>query len=153
MTGRRAFASLVLFVTFFTLCPLFSAHALNDGQIVKLINNYRRGVGLKVLKGSVLLSRSSRLKVTDMIGQGYFGHTNPAGEPFHANFSKAGYTYGQAGEILATGCVSEKCVIDAWLRSPPHRHAMLDPGYRDIGCSSLPAPRSGYYVVCHLGNR
>jgi uncharacterized protein YkwD len=142
----------LLFVVVFTQGFLFPAHAMGDRQVVRIINECRRSHGLKPLRDDPRLMQSSRLKVIDMTRQGYFDHTSPAGEPFHVNFRRVGYTYGRVGEVLAGGCENERCVLDVWLRSPPHRESMLSPAFQDIGCSSARAPDGrGFYVVCHFG--
>ncbi|OPY67222.1 MAG: Cysteine-rich secretory protein family protein [Syntrophorhabdaceae bacterium PtaU1.Bin034] len=149
MKQLAATALFVLFV-FFPCTFLYSAD-LNNSQIVKLINSYRKSQGLVPFKENAKLKRSSRIKTDDMVTNRYFGHDDLRGDPFYTNIRRVDYRYRNVGEVLARGCRNEKSVLRVWLNSPPHRAAILDPVFRDIGCSNRLGHDHGFYVVCHLG--
>ena len=42
---------------------------------------------------------------------------------------------GRGYEVASRGCYTVDCALYAWIDSPPHRKALLDPSFRAIGCS------------------
>lgn len=147
--GRFLGIAAALFCFLFIAGPAASAY-LNDGEIVELINRYRRVHNLKPLKENLKLKLSSRLKVKDMASHGYFSHAGSNGEAFHLNVRKANYTYRAIAEILALNGPNERLVFEAWVNSARHRATIMDPDLDEISCSNG-SSRSGAYVACHLG--
>jgi uncharacterized protein YkwD len=123
---------------------------MNNTKIIKLINAYRTKNGLPILRQNPMLGMSTELKIKDMVRQSYFAHTNPEGRPFSDNVKRAKYDYRSVAEVLAKGCRSETQVLTLWAKSPAHNHALLDPAFLDINCSSS-FSRGLTYVACHLG--
>lgn len=99
------------------------------------INIVRQTYGLRVIRGSTPLNRSSLLKA-DAVRRCGFSHT-PCGMSFSRTFQKAGYLPARAfGENLAWGqgeFGSPIRAISMWLNSPPHRANLLAPRWRDLG--------------------
>jgi len=99
------------------------------------INVVRHAYGLRVIRGSTPLNRSSLLKA-DAVRRCGFSHT-PCGMSFSRTFQKAGYLPARAfGENLAWGqgdFGSPIRAIQMWLNSPPHRMNLLAPRWRDLG--------------------
>jgi uncharacterized protein YkwD len=109
-------------------------------------------VEIGTLRENSQLLKSSRFRTDEIVSTGYFNHTSPDGTPFYSDIQKANYYYRKAGEVLARGCETEKCVLDIWIASPAHRQIMTGRGFRDIGCSAEPAgPEDRFVVVCHFG--
>ncbi len=150
MVLRFLIAGTLLFFLALTVPSTYSAQ-LNNGEIIRLVNGFRQSQGLRPLKENVRLRQSARLKVNDMARKRYFGHTNPEGERFERNIQRVRYPYTNVAEILARGCDSERSALNVWIDSPRHRDAILDPVFRDIGCSSIPGRNDGWYIACHLG--
>jgi uncharacterized protein YkwD len=74
-----------------------------------------------------------------MVVNGYFAHEGPGGS-VDSRISRAGYLFRAQfftiGENIAAGAGrggSPRAILLDWLRSPPHRANILDPGYRDAG--------------------
>ena len=126
---------------------------LNREKVITLINGMRAELGILPLKFDQRLAVSSRAKVTEMVDENYFGHTNPEGESFSLHIRRVPYRYRYAGEILAKIMKpDEERLMAIWKGSPPHRRSILDPRYSDIGCASAVSEDGFYYLVaCHLG--
>jgi uncharacterized protein YkwD len=99
------------------------------------INVVRRSFGLRLVRGSVPLNRSSLLKA-DAVRRCGFSHT-PCGMSFSLTFRRAGYLPARAiSENLAWGqgeLGSPLRTLSQWLRSPPHRANLLARRWRDLG--------------------
>ena len=108
-------------------------------EAMRCLVNWARGrVGLRPLRHSAVLDRSSHLKAVAINRCRDFSHT-ACGRPFAWAFERAGYLGGrswQVGENLAAGqgsFGSPRGALVAWLNSPGHRHNLLEPVWRDLG--------------------
>lgn len=114
-------------------------------QIVDRVNDIRRKEGMKPLTYNVYLEGSAQQYAIDMAEQGFFGHVSPDGQTlkdrvgatgyYDRSFSRdcgciKGYTF---GENIARGQKSAEEVVTAWMKSPSHKEAILNPDYSDIG--------------------
>lgn len=127
-------------------------------EILTLVNDIRTGRKLKPLTYSSQLEQSAQAYADRMINEGFFGHTAPDGEVLKDRVMRTGYydrTFstdcycmkGYAlGENLARGQKTPKEVVDAWMKSPSHRDAIINPDYTDLGVGV----RSGIWVQ-HFG--
>jgi uncharacterized protein YkwD len=81
---------------------------------------------------------------TDMVARDYFSHVTPAGADVVARLRRVGYlpvhrTW-MAGEVLSWGIFwrsTPKATVDAWLDSPPHKAALIEPDFREIGAGAV----------------
>lgn len=100
--------------------------------VLCLIDKVRNGRNKGGLKPSRSLKRSSKAHNRKMIGSGCFAH-QCSGEPaLPTRVTKAGYLpcgcAWQIGENLAYGggrSAAPKTIVKAWMKSPPHKHAIL----------------------------
>ncbi|MDR2018926.1 MAG: CAP domain-containing protein [Syntrophobacterales bacterium] len=145
-------AGTVIIMLFFPAGVLHADQPLDNRYIIELINRVRHENGLLPLLDALKLKESSQMKVDDMVERRYFSHLSPEGGPFTLSIWESRYRYRKVGEVLAkVGKKNENRVLKAWLHSETHRRALLDPIYRDIGCSNRLASDYNFYVVCHLG--
>jgi uncharacterized protein YkwD len=115
------------------------------------INVVRASHGLRPLKAHPRLANAARGHSADMVRNRYFAHTSLGGADFVHRIRGSGYlgaTRGwKVGETLAWGSggfATAGSIVDEWMHSPPHRHVILTPGYREIGVGVvLGAPRRG----------
>ena len=128
----------------------YASDTIGEATIILLVNEYRSQNDLPPLMEHSRLKQSSRMKVEDMAEGGYFSHQNSQGEGFWVFVRRAHYQYRSAAEILARGGGNERQMVDAWMDSPDHRRAILDPEFKDISCSARLSGTT-YYVACHLG--
>jgi uncharacterized protein YkwD len=117
--------------------------------VVCLINAERTSRGMRGLHRDGDLGQAARGHASDMVRRTYFSHVTPGGADLGDRIRHAGYANGQgwkAGEALGWGTGSRAtpaALVDEWLASPPHRHIILDPSYRELGVGVAPgAPRA-----------
>jgi uncharacterized protein YkwD len=118
-------------------------------QVICLINAERTDRGMRALRLDGDLRRAAVRHSADMVRRTYFSHVTPGGVDFGTRIRDVGYGKGQAwraGEALGWGTGSKAtpaALVDEWLASPPHRHILLDPGFRELGVGVVAgAPRA-----------
>jgi uncharacterized protein YkwD len=130
-----------------------------------IVNEERAVRGLRLLRGDRRLDAAAERHARDMVARQYFSHTGWDGSHLVDRVRASRYLRGrpgyELGEVLAwgTGSLSSPpSIVAAWLASPGHRRAVVNPVYRDIGVAavaSVPfvsAAAGGTYVVV-LGRR
>ncbi|MGA9636748.1 MAG: CAP domain-containing protein [Solirubrobacterales bacterium] len=160
MWRPRNILSLIALVATWTLVASGSASAadcgpvdtqvtgLNEAQmessITCLINDERTSRGLQPVSSNDDLRRAAVSHSNEMIDQGYFEHTSPAGLTFMDRIESTGYMRGArswtVGENLVwgTGPLSTpQALVTAWMNSPPHRQNLLRPTFRELGVAAL----------------
>jgi uncharacterized protein YkwD len=119
------------------------ATAAERRSMLCLVNRTRLQHGLPSLRESRVLDRSALLRARAIRRCGQFSHT-ACGQPFGRVFAVAGYRGGTYAENLAWGMSrlgSPSWTLGAWLRSPPHRSNLYQPGWRDFGVALVRARR------------
>jgi uncharacterized protein YkwD len=118
-------------------------------EVICLVNAERADRGLHALRPDGALRRAAVRHSADMVRRTYFSHVTPGGADFGDRIRDVGYGKGQAwraGEALGWGTgtrATPAALVDEWLDSPPHRHILLDPGFRELGVGiAAGAPRS-----------
>jgi len=94
-----------------------------EARIVDLMNQQRATTGIKALAADNKLIETARLRSSDMITRGYFGHYTPEGTNVFNLMKAMGIKYRAAGENLAQGAISIAGageVMAAWMNSPSH---------------------------------
>lgn len=120
---------------------LDSAVTSYEAEVIRLVNEIRRGNGLNPLTANWELSRVARYKSQDMADNRYFSHTSPTyGSPFQM-IKAFGLSYRTAGENIAMGYSTPQAVVDGWMNSSGHRANILNASYTQIGV--------GYVVQGH----
>jgi uncharacterized protein YkwD len=118
-----------------------SAPAASQTRAVAcLVNWARRQEGRSRLLRRSALRRAAELKGQSVASCGQFSHT-PCGAPVTSGVNASGYRYATFGENLfaATGSVTPRQVVTAWLNSPPHRANMLSGRFRHLGAAPVRA--------------
>jgi uncharacterized protein YkwD len=107
-----------------------------------LVNQARGQRGLPLLRDSLQLDRSSRLRASAIRRCAEFSHT-PCGQSFMGVFAQVGYPRSAAvGENLFWGSAalgSARSAFQAWLGSPHHRHILFIRGWRGLGLGIVQA--------------
>jgi uncharacterized protein YkwD len=107
-----------------------------------LVNATRMQHGLRPIRFSPLLDRSSLLKAEAIRRCGSFSHT-PCGAPFARTFQQVGYANRSTGENLAWGTgglAVPQAILSSWLASPMHRAILLSTRWREAGVAAVDAP-------------
>ena len=118
--------------------------AIKD-RIVQLVNEQRLKKNLSPLHPDMYLMTSAQKYSDAMMAQGFFGHISPSGETLQNRMENSGY-YNPAleklcacvrryvvGENIARGQKTAEEVMDAWMKSPSHRDAIMNPSFTEIG--------------------
>lgn len=111
--------------------------------VVCLVNQQRAARHLPRLHASGRLNRSAQGWTNSMVAHDFFSH----GSNFPARISAVGFLWSSAGENIATGFVTPRQVVNAWMRSTGHCQNILNPTYRDVGTGVNPSGVRGYGSV------
>jgi uncharacterized protein YkwD len=142
---RKIFLIVFAFMVFFGSASLVYQYKHPAGEVViiinsdfkdktfDLVNEQRTKAGLKPVARNMQLDESARLKLTDMVNQGYFDHYDPEGNPPWKFFSEAGYNYHFAGENLAKDFITPDGFVSGWMASTTHKGIILDPNFTEAG--------------------
>ncbi len=121
---------------------------------LQMINTYRQQNGLKPLRISATLNRSSMWMAVDLARNRYFAHTDSLGRGPSQRAQACGYP-DQAGENLAAGTDWESAdhAMGAWKSSPGHDTNMKTAYYTVIGIARYYDANSpyGWYWVTDFG--
>jgi uncharacterized protein YkwD len=108
--------------------------------ILCLHNQIRAAHHLPLLRENPRLRRAAVAHSSSMVNDGYFDHTDPAGDTFVDRILGSGYVKRNAGwslgENLAwgTGDLSTpQGVLNSWMASPGHKANILKRAYREVG--------------------
>jgi uncharacterized protein YkwD len=126
-----------------------------------LVNTQRSSRRLAPVQHAAALRRAAAAHARDMVRRTFFAHVSPSGSTLAARVRRAGYPGSTLGENIGWGTGSlgtPDAIVDAWMKSPPHRANILHPRFRDLGVGvtlGTPAGRSaaGAVYVLNLGRR
>jgi hypothetical protein len=105
--------------------------------LADLTNKDRAGEGVAELRWSDTLAAAARMKAQDMLENGYFAHTSPAGlTPWHW-LTILQYNFRYAGENLAIRFNDTDSVESAWLNSPTHKANIVSDKFSEIGIAAV----------------
>jgi uncharacterized protein YkwD len=108
--------------------------------VVCLINEQRAAHHLPALHASRRLDRSAQGWTNRMVATGDFSH----GSDFSARISAVGFVWSAAGENIATGYLTPRSVVSAWMASTGHCQNILSPSYSEVGTGVSRRPVSGF---------
>jgi uncharacterized protein YkwD len=115
-----------------------------EQSVLCLVNEERDTAGIAQVRANEKLRRAASRHSRDMVSDGFFAHTSPAGDSFIDRITATGYMRGArswlVGENLAWGSgkrTTPASVVAAWMHSPPHRANLLRPRFREIGISAV----------------
>lgn len=109
-----------------------------------LVNRERSKRGLKSLKASAELLKSSEFQAQDMLTHEYFDHLRPGGLEFTKRIKQFGYSKGADGYMLgenlawaSTPIATPRKMVSLWMKSPSHRKNILTKVFRDQAVAAL----------------
>lgn len=124
-----------------------------------LVNRQRARHRLPALRSDRRLGRPAGAHASDMVAHRYFAHESRSGRSVTDRLRASGFVRASrswaVGENIAWGAASlstAKSIVAAWMKSPPHRAAILDRRFRHAGIGialGLPsgATRGATYVL------
>lgn len=104
-----------------------AASASPERNLLNQINSYRAGHGLKPLRYSHSLSRSSRRFALSQMRRDRFGHAS------RIRASRAFRALGEVMVLRRGWRLRTRPVMRQWRRSAPHRYVLLSSRFREIG--------------------
>jgi len=120
------------------------AQAQMEGSIGCLINEERTSRGLRAVQPNASLRQAAAGHSKEMVDQGYFEHTSPAGLTFSERILDTGYTRNARSWLLGENLVwgsgplsTPQALVTAWMNSPPHRENLLRARFREIGIAAV----------------
>ena len=107
-------------------------------ELANLVNQERTKAGLQPLVRDADLDASATDKCNDMVAGKYWGHVNAAGVHGY-EYIKQRQANKWVSENLAHGYYNSLSVDRGWMNSAPHKAAILDPRYDEVG-----------YAICQV---
>jgi uncharacterized protein YkwD len=108
--------------------------------VVCLINERRHKAGVDKVRVDSRLVQAAQAHSDSMDADNFFAHDAPSGGGPLDRIRNAGYLAGASawgiGENIRWGSggqASPQSAVRAWMKSPPHRRAMLEKRYRQAG--------------------
>jgi uncharacterized protein YkwD len=116
-------------------------------QLLALVNRSRREAGCGVFSVDRRLIEAANDHAADMARRRYFAHDSPSGAGAGDRVRGAGYRWTRYGENIARGLGSAYDVYRSWMRSPEHRHNIIDCRLRQMGIGlALAGDGTPYWV-------
>lgn len=101
---------------------------------MRAINRARRQYGLAPLRHNPRLAFIAERHSLDLARHRRMSHSSRDGTPFQRRVRYV-VPARRVGETIAAfrGRSTSRGVVRAWMASPPHRYALLTPGFRRVG--------------------
>lgn len=122
-----------------------------EAQMLDLVNEERKKVGLQPLKEDPELTMVARAHSQDMFARGYFSHYTPEGKDPFDRMREAHVKFITAGENLALGQTLSIC-HRGLMNSPGHRANILYPNFGRVGIGILDGGMYGLMISQEFRN-
>ncbi len=106
---------------------------ITEPTFLELVNRVRAQNNVAPLTEDPGLMASAQEKVADLDAGDYFSHDRPDSTSWSVNLIKHKPKSRKWGENLSFGNQKKQEIIDAWVKSPAHFEAMVDPAYNKFG--------------------
>lgn len=100
-----------------TVNPVSPSLDQEEKNFIRIINEYRTGLGRGVLRASVKLTKAAEWMSNDMATSGILSHTDSLGRAPNTRIGSFGYSASQIGENVAKNGPTGQNVFDAWYSS------------------------------------
>lgn len=101
--------------------------------MLTLVNDIRRGHGLKPVGYNIDLALAAQRFADDMAAHGYFSHIGFDGSTFKDRIKATPFRGKPAGENIASGFTTALATFDGWMRSEHHRLNILNSEFNLVG--------------------
>lgn len=112
-------------------------------EVVRLTNIERVKAGLSPLQHHAGLQRAAMVRAEEITRK--FSHTRPDGTDSSTALYENGVSC-SCGENIAAGQKTSEAVVRAWMNSPGHKAAILDPDATHIGVGVCKSPITGQWL-------
>lgn len=118
-----------------------------EAAIVSLINAFRASNGRAALIMQAKLGRAAELHSQDQAAHNFSGHDGSNGSTVKQRLDAAGYAAQAWGENVAWHSAdgSAQMAFSLWQNSPPHREAMLNATFQEIGVGRAQSTSGVWY--------
>ena len=158
MTGRHTLPIALLFLVAGWTHPAAPGPGVTSAdplgalarKIFDLSNRQRRLRGVRELEWSDLLAVQARRHSMDMMQNGFFSHKGRTGATLAMRLRGAGIRWSRCGEnIFREKGMDDPAdaTIEGWMKSPSHRHSLLDPLFAQTGVGIAISPDTEYFVT------
>jgi uncharacterized protein YkwD len=120
------------------------SQAQMESSIGCLINEERTSFGLQPVQPNSDLRQAALSHSQEMVDEGYFEHTSPAGLTFIDRIEHTGYMSGVRSWVVGENLVwgnedlsTPEALVTAWMNSPPHRENLLRARFEEIGIAAV----------------
>ncbi len=127
------------------------ARAADSGDALARASAQRRAHGLPALRADHRLKAAAQAHADWMARNGVMSHRGKNGQRFVHRMAQVGYGFCFGAENVAYGQRSGAAVVKAWMRSAPHRRAMLDHRARDAAVAKSVDGKGQTYWVLLVG--
>lgn len=121
-----------------------AAPALDAGEALRLVNDYRSSKGLPPLALDSHATAAAEILVKDMASHDHMSHVGPNGANLQKRLTMAGYHYKVAAENVSVGQRSFTQIMAAWKQSAPHSRNMLLADAKNMGIAFEYKPDTKY---------
>ncbi len=118
---------------------------LSMEEVVNLTNDYRAARGLGELRINYALAEAADAQARHQAIIEGITHSGPRKEGLGERLKKVRYRPALAAENVSMGRQTEEKVVDAWIRSPSHHRALIEPGVTEIGVGAALGPDGRVY--------
>ena len=108
------------------------AQAAEAGQLMQATNQDRAQHGLEPLRWDPALARAAQAHADQMVRHGELSHQYDGEPELVERAGQNGAHFSTVAENIAVAS-SPQAVESEWMRSPPHRHNILDPHLTTVG--------------------
>lgn len=112
-------------------------------EVIRLTNIERAKAGRSALIYNAGLQKAAMIRAKEISVK--FSHTRPNGEDSSTALYEVGVGH-DSGENIAAGQRSPELVVKAWMNSPGHKAAILDPDATHIGVGVCKSPITGQWL-------
>jgi uncharacterized protein YkwD len=119
-------------------------------KVFDKVNRQRRLHGLHELAWNDTVAEQARLHSSNMMERGFFGHADPLRGSLASRLSRAGIKWNRCGEnIFREKGLEEPAdeAVEGWMKSPAHRHSILDPLFTQSGVGIAISADTEYFIT------
>jgi uncharacterized protein YkwD len=115
-----------------------------ESAVVCLINEEREAANQRPVRSNGSLHQAGLAHSEEMVSEGYFEHTSPAGVSFIDRILATPYLRGARRWLLGENLIwgrgsasSARRLVQGWMESPPHRANLLRGRFREVGIGAV----------------
>lgn len=109
-------------------------------EVLSLVNIQRVNNGIWELTMNPDLTNAAQAHTIDMGCNFFMSHTSSNGTTYDARIFSFGFAGSFVGENVAAYYSTPAAVVDAWMNSQPHRDAILNPWFFEVGIGYIYNP-------------